>query len=123
MPLSDTPLNEEIFDRVRWQECQRYSQVFLSKVRRAEDAGDKEAQEAFAVLRGLTSMMLNADSREEPFSPMMVLSTGRSAAGLHRQPSRCLEEGDGRGHGPRAARQYLRRLGLRSSPNWSRRPS
>jgi hypothetical protein len=24
-------------------------------------------------------MMLNADSREEPCSPMMVLSTGRSA--------------------------------------------
>jgi hypothetical protein len=89
VPFSDTPLNKEVFQRVRWEdavvesdekECQRYSGLFFSKAREAEAAGDREAQEAFAVLGGITSMMLNADSREEPFSPMMVLSTGRSAA-------------------------------------------
>ncbi len=84
-----TPLNREVFQRIRWEnavresaekECQRYSGQFFSKAKDAEAANDKEAQEAFRVLGGITSMMLNADSREEPFSPMMVLSTGRSAA-------------------------------------------
>ncbi len=89
MPFSNTQLNREIFERIRWEEvvaesdekeCQRYSGLFLSKARAADKANDKEAQEAFAVLAGATSMMLNADSREEPFGPMMVLSTGRSTA-------------------------------------------
>lgn len=62
------------------KECQRYSGLFFSKAKDAEAAHDEEAQGAFAVLGGITSMMLNADSREEPFGPMMVLSTGRSAA-------------------------------------------
>ena len=61
-------------------ECQRYSSLFFCRAKEAEEANDKEAQEAFSVLGGITSMMLNADSREELFSPMMVLSTGRSAA-------------------------------------------
>jgi hypothetical protein len=81
VPFSNTPLNGEVFKRIRWEEavgerdekeCQRYSGLFLSKAREAEEANDKEAQEAFALLGGITSMMLNADSREEPFSPMMV---------------------------------------------------
>lgn len=89
VPFSDTPLNREVFQRVRWEEavresakkeCQRYSGLFFSKAKDAEGANDKEAQETFTVLGGITSMMLNADSREEPFSPMMILSTGRSAA-------------------------------------------
>lgn len=89
VPFSDTPLNREVFQRVRWEEpvresaekeCQRYSGLFFSKAKEAEEANNKEAHEAFTVLGGMTSMMLNADSREEPFSPMMVLSTGRSAA-------------------------------------------
>lgn len=89
MPFSDTPLNRKVFERIRWEEaiggsdekeCQRYSRLFFSKAKDAEEANDEEAQEAFAVLGGITSMMLKADSREEPFGPMMVLSTGRSAA-------------------------------------------
>lgn len=89
MPFSDTHLNRKILERIRWEEaiggsdekeCERYSGLFFSKAKDAEEANDKEAQEAFALLGGITSMMLNADSREEPFSPMMVLSTGRSAA-------------------------------------------
>lgn len=89
MALSDTPLNKDIFERIRWEEaiadsdekkCQRYSRLFFSRAKEAEEANDEEAQEAFKVLGGITSMMLNADSREEPFSPMMLLSTGRSAA-------------------------------------------
>lgn len=50
MTLSDTPLNKEVFERIRWQdtvvesdekECQRYSGLFLSKAREAEAAGDE----------------------------------------------------------------------------------
>ena len=86
--LLDTPLNRGIFERIRWQEavaesvkkeCDHYSRLFLSRAGEAEEGGDEEAREAFAVLGGITSMMLHADSREEPFRPMMVLSTGRSA--------------------------------------------
>lgn len=88
MSLINTPLNREIFERIGWQEavaesdekeCQRYSGFFLSRAREAEESGDEEAREAFAVLGGVTSMTLKADSREEPFGPMMVFSTGRSA--------------------------------------------
>jgi hypothetical protein len=87
--LFGTPLNKQVFERIGWQEvvavsaekeCQRYSGLFLSKAEEAKEAGDGEAREAFAVLGGVTSMILYADSREEPFRPMMVLSTGRSAA-------------------------------------------
>lgn len=89
MPPSDAPLDKEVFGRIRWQEvvaesekkeCQRYSSLFSSRAGEAEEAGDGEAREAFALLGGVTSMKLQADSREEPFRPMMVLSTGRSAA-------------------------------------------
>ena len=81
MPFSDTQLNRRSFERIRWEEaiggsdekeCERYSGLFFSKAKDAEEANDKGAQEAFALLGGITSMMLNADSREEPFSPMMV---------------------------------------------------
>jgi hypothetical protein len=88
VPLSDTPLNREVFERIRWQEavaesdekeCDHYSRHFFARAGKAERAGDEEAREAFAVLGGITSMMLHADSREEPFRPMMVFSAGRSA--------------------------------------------
>jgi hypothetical protein len=81
VPFSDTQLNRRSFERIRWEEaiggsdekeCERYSGLFFSKAKDAEEANDKGAQEAFALLGGITSMMLNADSREEPFSPMMV---------------------------------------------------
>ncbi len=88
VPLLDTPLSIQVFERIGWQkpidesaekECDHYSRLFISKAKEVEEDGDEEAREAFAVLGGVTSMMLNADSREEPFRPMMVFSTGRSA--------------------------------------------
>ena len=67
MPLFDTPLNKEAFERIGCQEalavsgekeCQRYSGLFLSKAEEAKETGDGEAREAFAVLGDVTSMML-----------------------------------------------------------------
>jgi hypothetical protein len=89
VPLSNTPLDWEVFRRIRWQEvpaesekkeCQHYCRLFSSEAEEAAEAGDQQAREAFALLGNITSMKLQADSCEEPFRPMMVLSTGRSAA-------------------------------------------
>jgi hypothetical protein len=59
--------------------CQSYSTRFFSAAKEAAEAGDEEAREAFAVLGSITSMALKADSREEPFTPLVVFNTGRSA--------------------------------------------
>lgn len=88
MPFSNAPLSKEVFERVGWQEvisecakrkCQHYSTRFFSAAKAAGEAGDEEAQEAFAVLGSVTSMLLKADSREEPFTPLVVFNSGRSA--------------------------------------------
>lgn len=88
MPFLNAPLNKEVFERIGWQEvisecakrkCQYYSTGFFSAAKEAGEAGDEEAQEAFAVLGGITSMALKAYSREEPFTPLLVFNTGRSA--------------------------------------------
>lgn len=87
MSFSKIPLSKEAFKRIGWQDvvngctqktCQQYSRPFFSESNKAEQAGDEEAREAFAVLGGLTSMMLNPESQEEPFTPLMVFNTGRS---------------------------------------------
>lgn len=88
MSFSNASLTKEVFERIGWQEvisgcskkkCQSYSTLFFSAAKEAGESGDEQAQEAFAVLGGITSMALKADSREQPFTPLVVFNTGRSA--------------------------------------------
>lgn len=88
MPFGSAPLNGEVFKRLDWQgvvegctkkTCQSNSTRFFSTAKEAAEAGDVEAREAFAVLGSITSIALKADSREEPFTPLVVFNTGRSA--------------------------------------------
>lgn len=88
MPLQDIPLTKEDFENSKWEEiidkceekeCHSYSSALFKKAREVEDAGEKIYQKIFALLGSITSMYLKAQSPNDPFGPMFVMSGSRSA--------------------------------------------
>src|SRR5262249_15640292 len=91
MLLANIALSKEDFDQCRWQEviascdkkeCLYYYELFFAKAREAETSGDRKAQEVFILLGAITSLLLNLDSKEEPFRPCAVLYGGSRSASL-----------------------------------------
>lgn len=88
MLLPDISLKKEDFDLCSWQEivtgcekrdCSYYESRFFKKANEAHELGDLRAQAVFVLLGAVSSFVLNLDSKEIPFGPMIVLERSRSA--------------------------------------------
>ncbi len=89
MAMPSGALTRGDFDRCGWQEvtadceeraCWKYSGAFFTKAREAEESGDTTGREVFGLLGAVTSLLLQPDSREQPFIPMLVTPQQRSAS-------------------------------------------
>ncbi len=67
---------EEIISECEEKECEWYSDEFYAKAR---DAGDEKTEEVFSLLGAICSFHFKPDDKNEPFGPMMLITTGRSA--------------------------------------------
>jgi len=90
MSILDTPLLKDDFTQSQWEsaisecqdkQCHSYSTRFFTKARELQESGNVKAQAVFTLLGAITSLilMLNPDSREQPFAPMAVFHNSRSA--------------------------------------------
>jgi hypothetical protein len=88
MPFANIPLTKDDLNRSQWQdviagcpkkECSSYWHPFMAKADEAGSSGDNVLREAHTLLGAATSMMLKLDSKTDPFAPIMVFRTGRSA--------------------------------------------
>ncbi|MBI4847344.1 MAG: DUF4209 domain-containing protein [Nitrospirae bacterium] len=88
MALKNIQLTKSDFDSLPWpdvindcaeKECEVYSSKFFAKAREFEEAKNEKAQEVFSLLGAICSFHFKPDDKNEPFGPMVVLHTGRSA--------------------------------------------
>src|SRR5512135_1401206 len=88
MPFANIPITRDDLNSSNWRnviadcpkkECLSYWHPFMTKADEAGTAGDNVLQEAYTLLGAVTSMMLRLDSKTDPFVPIMVFRTGRSA--------------------------------------------
>jgi hypothetical protein len=88
MLLANISPSKEDFDQCKWQsvvadsekkECRAYVSLFATKAREAKEKEDVKAQEVFALLYHICSLTLKLDSPSEPFGPMAVFPSWRSA--------------------------------------------
>lgn len=88
MPLKNIPLTKSDFDTLPWQgvideckekECYIYDSKFFARAREAEAAGNEKAQEIYILLGAICSLHLRTENKDEPFGPMIVTQSGRSA--------------------------------------------
>ncbi|MGR3177409.1 MAG: DUF4209 domain-containing protein [Candidatus Anammoxibacter sp.] len=83
IPLTKDDLNnsgwQEIIEKCNDKECHVYSAVFFEKAKEFENKKDHRNQEVFAILGGITSLMLKPESLSEPYQPVIVLKDSRSA--------------------------------------------
>ncbi|GBE56086.1 hypothetical protein BMS3Bbin16_00284 [archaeon BMS3Bbin16] len=88
MSLKGIPLSKKDFDESGWneiiknsdkKECLGYSSLLLGKARKAEKAGEEKKAEVLYLLGGIASLILNPDNQSEPFGPLAVFPTSRSA--------------------------------------------
>ena len=88
MTLRNIALTKADFDALPWQdvinecdqkECYIYDSKFIAKAKEAEIAGNDKAQEIYALLGAICSFHFKPENKDEPFGPMLVMSTGRSA--------------------------------------------
>lgn len=63
----------------RYPDCSDYSSQFAAKMQECEQAGDSQQAALYRLLMHVTSMQLNFQKPSEPFGPMFVFNTGRSA--------------------------------------------
>jgi hypothetical protein len=89
MHFSEFSPSKKDFDRTKWEEvvascdekeCGTYSDAFFAKAKEAEAAGDVTAHQVFTLLGAVTSLFMKLDSRAEPFAPLMIFPTFRSAS-------------------------------------------
>jgi len=88
MPLKNISLTKADFDALPWQdviaestekECNYYDSKFMAKAKEAEAANSEKAQEIYTLLSAICSFHFKSDNKDEPFGPMMVMNTGRTA--------------------------------------------
>lgn len=88
MVLKNIPLTKADFDAFPWQdivtacdqkECNNYYSKFLAKAKEAETVGNEKVQEIYTLLGAISSFHFNPENKDEPFGPMLVMNTGRSA--------------------------------------------
>jgi len=69
---------QQVIEHSEQKECDVYSRLFFEEARKAEEARNTKAQEVFALLGGIASLMFTLDNRESPFGPVIVLHDRRS---------------------------------------------
>lgn len=90
MPLKNIPLTKVDFDALPWQdvideceekECHIYDSMFMAKAKEKESeaVGNEKTQEIYTLLGAICSFHFKPENRDEPFGPMLVMNTGRSA--------------------------------------------
>lgn len=88
MSLSDLAITRNDLDNAGWEaviescddkDCARYADLFFAKAREAETAGNPGIQATFILLGAITSLMLQPESKDEPFGPLAVFGSARSA--------------------------------------------
>ena len=88
MVIKNIPLTKADFDALPWQvvinegeqkECDIYCSKFVAKAKEAETDGNDKAQEIYTLLGAICSFHFKPENKDEPFGPMLVMSTGRSA--------------------------------------------
>lgn len=88
MNLKNIPLTKADFDALPWQdvinecnqrECYIYNSKFITKAKESETAGNDKAQEIYTLLGAICSFHFKPENKDEPFGPMLVMNTGRSA--------------------------------------------
>lgn len=88
MHFSEFSLGKSDFDSRKWaaviagcdeKECRTYSDAFFAKAKEAGAAGEVTAHQVFTLLGAVTSLFVKLDSRAEPFAPLMIFPTFRSA--------------------------------------------
>lgn len=88
MPLKNIAITKADFDEIYWNsvieeseknECHSYDSRFLAKAKEAAEIGNERAEEAWTLLGAICSFHMNAGNKDEPFGPMLVMQTGRSA--------------------------------------------
>ncbi len=79
-------LTREDFDHCNWQQvvndceqkdCLYYESRLFKKAEETHKTGDLKAEAVFASLGAVSSFILNLDSKETPFGPLMALEGSR----------------------------------------------
>jgi hypothetical protein len=88
MPLKNISITKVDFDKVEWRsviedsetkECHSYDSRFFAKSKEAAEIGNERSEEVWTLLGAICSFHMNAGNKDEPFGPMLVMQTGRSA--------------------------------------------
>ncbi|HPX61071.1 MAG TPA: DUF4209 domain-containing protein [Deltaproteobacteria bacterium] len=88
MSLRNIAITKSDFDEIKWcsvidesekKECHSYDSRFFAKAKEAAEIGNERAEEAWTLLGAICSFHMNAGNKDEPFGPMLVMQTGRSA--------------------------------------------
>lgn len=88
MSIGDIAISKEDFDGFDWTEvpaslekkaCSHYYPAYFELARAANEAGHNKLNGIYVILGGLASLLLQPDERNQPFTPLAVLHTGRSA--------------------------------------------
>jgi hypothetical protein len=88
MSFRNIAITKVDFDEIKWstvieesdeKECHRYDSRFLAKAKEAAEIGNDRAEEVWTLLGAICSFHMNAGNKDEPFGPMIVMQTGRSA--------------------------------------------
>jgi hypothetical protein len=86
--MADTELTRASFDAVDWQgviaacpekDAAAYFSAFNRAAEEAEKGDDTDASRVYRLLAAACSMMLRAESKTEPFTPVLVLRDGRTS--------------------------------------------
>jgi len=87
MVLKNIPLTKADFDTLHWEqlinecnekECANYMDKFFTKAKEAQATGNDKACEIYTLLGAICSFHFTPENKDEPFGPMLVMSTGRS---------------------------------------------
>jgi hypothetical protein len=88
VPLRNIAITKADFDEIEWcsviaasvkKECHSYDSLFFTKAKEAAEIRNERAEEVWTLLGGICSFHMNAGNKDEPFGPMLVMQTGRSA--------------------------------------------
>ncbi|MBT9168505.1 MAG: hypothetical protein DDT19_01850 [Syntrophomonadaceae bacterium] len=88
MALKNILLTKADFDALPWRdviteciekECEAYYSKFYAKAKEAEEAKNEKVQEIYTLLGAICSFHFKPENKDEPFAPMLVMNTGRSA--------------------------------------------
>lgn len=88
MALKNIPITKADFDALPWhdvinecseKECEAYYSKFYAKAKEAEEAKNEKVQEIYTLLGTICFFHFKPENKDEPFAPMLVMNTGRSA--------------------------------------------